>query len=104
MTNPNPMSAPLAIPPAKAEAGATIASGGLTPLDHMLQVMRDEAQPEERRDKMAVSAAPYVHAKLAALAVTGKDGGAVKIDLTPDAAKELTDAELLAIVNAGRGG
>jgi len=36
---------------------------GLMPLDYMLQVMRDETQPPERRDDMAKSAAPYLHPK-----------------------------------------
>ena len=46
---------------------------GETPLEYMLRVMRS-TQDEKRRDAMAVAAAPYVHAKLAAVAHTGKDG------------------------------
>jgi hypothetical protein len=37
----------------------------LTPLDHMLQVLRDPFQAAERRDWAAEKAAPYCHAKLA---------------------------------------
>lgn len=44
---------------------AEVAASGLTPLDHMLQVMRDPLQPAERRDWAAEKAAPYCHAKLA---------------------------------------
>jgi hypothetical protein len=37
---------------------------GLTPLMHMLGVLRDETQPDGRRDDMAKAAAPYVHPRL----------------------------------------
>lgn len=33
----------------------------LDPLSYMLKVMNDPNEPKERRDRMAVSAAPYVH-------------------------------------------
>lgn len=33
------------------------------PLDYMLCVMNDESADDERRDKMAMAAAPYLHAK-----------------------------------------
>lgn len=36
---------------------------GLTPLDYMLTVMNDEKSDDNRRDRMAVAAAPFVHAK-----------------------------------------
>lgn len=36
---------------------------GMTPLDYMLTVMNDSKADDERRDRMAVSAAPYVHAR-----------------------------------------
>jgi hypothetical protein len=36
---------------------------GMSPLDYMLTVMNDEEADGERRDRMAVAAAPYVHAK-----------------------------------------
>lgn len=55
------------------EAGRAVAAEGDTPLEYMLRVMR-ETKDEKRRDAMAVAAAPYVHAKLAAIAHTGKDG------------------------------
>jgi hypothetical protein len=53
---------------------------GLSPLDHMLQVLRDTAQPDERRDKMAVNAAPYDHAKLAALTVAGDQDKPLRLE------------------------
>jgi hypothetical protein len=41
------------------------ATEGLTPLDHMLRVLRDEKAEPQRRDSMAIAAAPYLHAKRA---------------------------------------
>jgi hypothetical protein len=43
---------------------AEIAASGETPLDYMLRVMGDENVDARRRNQMALSAAPYVHAKL----------------------------------------
>ena len=43
---------------AKAEAS------GLMPLDYMLSVLRNEAEPTDRRQWAAQQAAPYVHARL----------------------------------------
>jgi hypothetical protein len=44
-----------------------IEASGVTPLDYMLRVLRDEgATPMERMDA-AKAAAPYVHARLAAI-------------------------------------
>jgi len=36
---------------------------GLSPLEYMLSVMNDDQAERDRRDKMAIAAAPYVHAK-----------------------------------------
>lgn len=40
------------------------AGEGETPLEYMLRVMRDDDVADERRDEMALAAAPFVHAKL----------------------------------------
>ena len=40
---------------------------GLTPLEYMLNVLRDETVEPERRDEMAKAAAPYLHPRLAAI-------------------------------------
>lgn len=48
------------------------AGEGETPLEYMLRIMRDEREADDRRDKMAIGAAPYMHAK--AVEVTGADG------------------------------
>ena len=47
-------------------AGAT--AGGITPLEYMLEVLRDPQAERPRRDSMAVSAAAFVHPKLNAVA------------------------------------
>jgi hypothetical protein len=54
------------------------AGKGETPLEYMLRVMRDATQADDRRDKMAIGSAPYMHAK--AVEVTGADGGPVEFE------------------------
>lgn len=44
-----------------------IAASGLTPLEWMLDVLRDPAQDFARRDDMAKAAAPYVHPRLSSV-------------------------------------
>ena len=46
---------------------------GLDPLSYMLAVMNDEAADEARRDRMAIAAAPFVHAKAADVAPGKKE-------------------------------
>lgn len=53
---------------AKAEA---VAASGLTPLDYMLSIMRDEDNPKDMRLDAANKAAPFVHPKLAAIEHSG---------------------------------
>lgn len=36
---------------------------GMSPLDYMLTVMNDSQSDNDRRDRMAIAAAPYVHEK-----------------------------------------
>lgn len=35
----------------------------MSPLDYMLTVMNDDDADKERRDRMAIAAAPYVHVR-----------------------------------------
>ncbi len=44
---------------------AAISEAGVTPLEYMLAVLRDEKASSDRRDRMAVAAAPYIHPRLA---------------------------------------
>lgn len=65
--------------PNKATAArvAEVAASGLTPLDFMLSVLRDEGRDYDTRIDAAKAAAPYVHPKLASIEHTGKDGVAL---------------------------
>jgi hypothetical protein len=49
------------------EARAAAKATGILPLDYMLMVMRDPNADRKRRDAMATAAAPFLHAKLAAI-------------------------------------
>lgn len=57
---------------ASAAKAAEVAASGLTPLDYMLNTMRDEGKPADVRLDAAKSAAPYVHPKLAAIEHSGE--------------------------------
>lgn len=79
---------------ASAEREAAITASGLTPLEYMLQVMRDEAQPPPVRLDAAKSAAPYVHPKLSSAEV--KHGGEIGVRVS----KEQRDASFAAALRA----
>lgn len=71
---------------ATAAKAAAIAASGLTPLDYLVSVMRDENAPRAERIDAAKAAAPYVHPKLQP--VDGKTGSAAvqfvgRIELVP---------------------
>lgn len=73
---------------ASAEKRAEIEASGITPLDYMLSVMRDnERAPADRLDA-AHKAAPYVHPRLAAVKLSGE----VSL-LSHEAALDELDAE-----------
>ena len=52
---------------ATAQKRAEIEASGLTPLDFMLGILRDEERPTLDRFEAAKAAAPYVHARLSAV-------------------------------------
>lgn len=54
-----------------ADKVAAIEASGLTPLDYLLSVMRDDDLDREARVDAAKAAAPYVHARLAAVEHSG---------------------------------
>src|SRR5260370_41809438 len=60
---------------ATAEARKAALASGISPLDYMLSVMRDQTVDVRRRDAMAMAAAPYLHPKLAAVAHSGAEFG-----------------------------
>lgn len=43
---------------------------GITPLQYMLEILRDTTQDPTRRDEMAKSAAPFIHPKLSSVDAT----------------------------------
>src|SRR5262245_40220663 len=59
---------------ATAARQAAIVASGMTPLDFMLSIMRDEGAATELRLEAACKAAPFVHPRLSAVAVENKDG------------------------------
>jgi hypothetical protein len=52
---------------ATAAKAAEIAASGMTPLDYMISVMRDEAASRPERLEAAAKAAPYVHPRLSSI-------------------------------------
>lgn len=60
----------------------SLLAGGETPLEYMLRVMRDQTADWERRDKMAVAAATYLHPKLATTEITGDPDRPLKHDVS----------------------
>jgi hypothetical protein len=73
-----------------------IAASGLTPLDYMLQVMRDESNTQDVRIDAANKAAPYVHPKLASVEHSGPGGGPIEV-------ANISDADLAAIIASAGG-
>lgn len=61
---------------------AEVSASGVTPLDYLLRVMRDESMDEARRIDAAKSAAPYVHPRLSTVEVGNKDGEAFQHEFT----------------------
>jgi len=76
----------------QAQCAIDVAATGITPLEFMLQTMRNAAPDglegpalaswECMRFEAAKAAAPYVHAKLAAIELTGKDKGPLQVILS----------------------
>lgn len=52
---------------------------GETPLEYMLNIMRDRTADTDRRDKMAIAAASYMHPR--AVEVSGEDGGPLSVEI-----------------------
>ena len=64
---------------AKEHAGKTGANKSLTPLQHMLKIMRDPKQPQAVRMEMARAAAPYMHPRLKSTELRNPDGNVLVI-------------------------
>lgn len=64
---------------ATAERQAEVAASGLTPLDYMLTMLRNEQASPADRMWAAEKAAPYVHPKLASVEHSGEIKTKVKV-------------------------
>lgn len=73
------------------EIVARALAGGVTPLEYMLNVMRDISADEDRRDEMARAAAPYMHPRLQAVEHTGEGGGPIDANITVRFVKSTDD-------------
>lgn len=74
---------------------------GTSPLEYMLRIMRDVSQPNIRRDKMAMAAAPFCHARLQAIEQTLPPGNTPR-ELSPDmTAQEAQEAYAATIKESG---
>ena len=62
-----------------AELQQAVSESGLTPLEYMLSVMRDEEADQRTRMGAAMGAAPYVHPKLASIEHSGPDGAPIPV-------------------------
>lgn len=63
------------------EVAERAASQGITPLEYMLSVLRDEKQDQGARMDAAKAAAPYIHAKLASVEHKGEGGGPMVLEI-----------------------
>lgn len=55
------------------------AEEGITPLEYMLQVLRDPDCDESRRDDMAKAAAPYMHPRLQTTTLKGDEAKPINL-------------------------
>lgn len=70
-----------AINKATKEKRAEIEASGLTPLDFMLGILRDEGKEAAERFEAAKAAAPYVHARLSSIEASGPGGGPIPTEI-----------------------
>lgn len=68
-----------------------IAKSGLTPLEFMLKILRDNKQEVSARMEAAKAAAPYVHPRLANVEVAGPDGGPLQVQVVSFARSKDTE-------------
>ena len=64
-----------------AEARQSAMTGGITPLDFLLSVMRDESREPQVRLDAAKAAAPYCHARLSSTELSGPNQGPMRYEL-----------------------
>ena len=81
-----------------AEKAAEVEASGLTPLDYMLTILRDEKNAPADRFEAAKAAAPYVHARLAAIEHSGgialsHEAALAELDDEPEGAGDTPEAQ-----------
>lgn len=62
---------------------------GELPLQYFLRIMRDPRQPKDRRDRLAIAAAPFIHPRLNAV----EHSGGLTLKTHEQALDELDDGE-----------
>lgn len=70
------------------EDGEPVRQEELTPLEYMLKIMNNPNVPPDRRDKMAIAAAQYLHVK-----ADVKEGNKTKKDEKEEAADEASNGK-----------
>lgn len=65
--------------------GQEAAEAGEQPLAYMLRIMRDRTQDDDRRDRMAIAAAAFLHPKLASTEAK------VKVNLSHEESLDVLD-------------
>jgi hypothetical protein len=85
-----------------AEARQRALASGLTPLDYLLSIMRDESQDRHARLDAAKAAAPYCHARLASTELSGPDGAPIQTLAITDEERARALAAFLAKTKAFR--
>lgn len=68
-------------------------ASGVSPLDYMLGVLRNDQESPERRFAAAKEAAPYLHARLASVQHTGDPENPVHVEQTNKVRAEDLDPE-----------
>jgi len=63
-------------------------NAGLTPLEYLLSVMRNENEDEARRLDAAKAAAPYIHPRLTAVEHSGNAGKPLTIQVVTGVPRE----------------
>lgn len=81
-----------------AETAAAVEASGLTPLDYMLSILRDPLMSPDARMDAAKAAAPYVHARLAAVEHSGgiafsHEDALAELDDEPEGTGHSSEAE-----------
>ena len=85
---------------ASAARAAECASGGITPLDYLLTVMRDKTRLVSERLDAAKAAAPYIHPRLNSVEVAGKPGAPIETKDITDEDRAIALAAFLAKTKA----